>query len=245
MAPVFYWMTELILTGLLYTHTSDKMIHIIEYDSEIYESHIAANLDKKYTLTEFSEMEGMLVAINGGYHGYKKTDYGPLTKLAIDGDLLVPNNNMSVLKKYSLNEEHVNAILSIDATHHRVSIGSDEADSYIYSGPLLMENGVHTELNTKWDRAKNPRTIVCTRSSTVLFIVIDGRQEDALGMTLIETQILMDTIGCENAINMDGGGSASMFINGKGIVNIPRSVGNDGKYITIERSISSIVGIRN
>jgi hypothetical protein len=89
MAPVFYWITELILTGILYTHTSDKMIHIIEYDSNIYESHIAANLDKKYTLTDFSEMEGMLVAINGGYHGYKKTDYGPLTKLAIDGIMFI------------------------------------------------------------------------------------------------------------------------------------------------------------
>jgi len=245
MAPIFYWTTELILTGLMYTYTSDKMIHIVEYNSEKYESHVAASLDKKYTLQEFSEMEGMLVGINGGYHGYK-SERGPLTKLSIDGNELVPTNDMTVLKKYGLKADNVNAVLSIDATHHHVSIGNEEGDSYIYSGPLLVENDVHTELNTKWSRVKNPRTIVCTKNNgaSVLFVVIDGRQKDVFGMTLIEAQDLMDTIGCTDAINMDGGGSTSMYIIGKGIVNNPRSVGDDGKYITIERSVSSIIGIK-
>ncbi|MEJ2507757.1 MAG: phosphodiester glycosidase family protein, partial [Ignavibacteriaceae bacterium] len=56
---------------------------------------------------------------------------------------------------------------------------------------------------------------------SVLFIVIDGRKKDAEGMSLSEAQEYLQKIGCVDAINLDGGGSSTMWIKDKGVVNFP------------------------
>lgn len=54
-----------------------------------------------------------------------------------------------------------------------------------------------------------------------LFVVVDGKQPElSLGMTLEELSIFMEERGCVEAINMDGGGSATMVIEDK-VVNNP------------------------
>jgi exopolysaccharide biosynthesis protein len=48
-----------------------------------------------------------------------------------------------------------------------------------------------------------------------VILVIQGRSESSGGATLIqEAQILKD-IGCVEALNLDGGGSSCMLVNGK------------------------------
>lgn len=71
--------------------------------------------------------------------------------------------------------------------------------------------------------AKNPRTAVgFNKDSTKLYIVtVDGRQTHySIGMTLSELANFMIEIGCYQAVNLDGGGSTAMWVNGK-IENIP------------------------
>ncbi len=40
-------------------------------------------------------------------------------------------------------------------------------------------------------------------------------------MSLIETQKYLLNLGCIDAINLDGGGSSTMWIKNKGIINTP------------------------
>lgn len=243
MAPIITWTTTFLAINLIYSYSSDKMIHIVEYGSNQYESYIGVT-PKKYTVEKFGQKVDALVAINGGFHGFNSPEQrGPITKLQIDGQVIVPYNNFTILGQNGLYHQHVDSVLSIDATHHQVSIGHIESDSYIYSGPLLLENGVKTNVDNKWGNARNPRTIVCTRGEKILFIVVDGRRmEDGVtGMTLTEVQSLLLDVQCENAINMDGGGSTTMYIKGYGIVNIPRSSDRKGNYTTIARSVSTII----
>jgi exopolysaccharide biosynthesis protein len=68
---------------------------------------------------------------------------------------------------------------------------------------------------------RNPRTCLCETKESLVFITIDGRSNDAAGMSLSETQQFWKNIGCIDAINLDGGGSTTMWIKGKGIVNFP------------------------
>jgi len=56
---------------------------------------------------------------------------------------------------------------------------------------------------------------------SILFITIDGRAETADGMTLIELQKYLHDLGCIDAINLDGGGSTTMWTKNKGVVNKP------------------------
>jgi exopolysaccharide biosynthesis protein len=72
-----------------------------------------------------------------------------------------------------------------------------------------------------------------------LLITIDGRNEEAQGMTLYELSRLMKALKCEDAINLDGGGSTTMWIAKKGVVNHP----SDNKIFDAqgERNIANVL----
>jgi exopolysaccharide biosynthesis protein len=63
---------------------------------------------------------------------------------------------------------------------------------------------------------KHPRTAMgYTKDNKLIILVIEGRNNVAHGATLHqEAQILKD-LGCVEALNLDGGGSSYMLVNGK------------------------------
>ncbi len=70
------------------------------------------------------------------------------------------------------------------------------------------------------DRA--PRTAIGWQSDgTILLVVVDGRQPQwSIGMTLAELAELMRDFGCQEALNLDGGGSTTMVVRDR-VVNRP------------------------
>jgi exopolysaccharide biosynthesis protein len=55
-----------------------------------------------------------------------------------------------------------------------------------------------------------------TKEGALIIMVIQGRMKGiAVGATLTETAMLLKDIGCVGAINLDGGGSSCMLVNGK------------------------------
>ncbi len=80
---------------------------------------------------------------------------------------------------------------------------------------------------------RNPRTIVgLSKDHTKVYIaVVDGRSSASVGMTCTEEGTLMKGLGAYDAMNLDGGGSSAMYVQGAGVVNTPsdgveRVVGN-------------------
>ena len=55
-------------------------------------------------------------------------------------------------------------------------------------------------------------------------MAVDGREGSSIGMTLYELANFMKSLGCINAINLDGGGSTVMYVDGM-IVNNPQQRG--------------------
>ena len=80
---------------------------------------------------------------------------------------------------------------------------------------------------------RHPRTAIgfSRDSATLVLVVVDGRSQRSVGMTLVELAELMRQMGAWQALNLDGGGSTTMVIDGA-IVNAPsdatgeREVGN-------------------
>jgi hypothetical protein len=80
---------------------------------------------------------------------------------------------------------------------------------------------------------RHPRSALgITRdSSTLLMVVVDGRRPWTVGMTLAELGEAMLSLGAWDGMNLDGGGSSTLWIRGR-VVNAPsdangeRSVGN-------------------
>lgn len=69
---------------------------------------------------------------------------------------------------------------------------------------------------------RNPRTALAVRADgTLLLVVVDGRKRSSVGMTLTQLGRYLVDLGAVHAINLDGGGSSSMWIRGEGVVNDP------------------------
>jgi hypothetical protein len=109
-----------------------------------------------------------------------------------------------------------------------------KAEHIVSGGPLLLWNGRRLEepekesISRVFFLARHPRTAVGVRADgTLLFVTVDGRQpEESVGMSIPELTDLMLELGSVSAINLDGGGSTTMVIEGQ-TVNRPSSSGGD------------------
>jgi exopolysaccharide biosynthesis protein len=103
-------------------------------------------------------------------------------------------------------------------------------DFIIGGGPVLVKGGNviapaaadAEQFGEELSRKRHPRTAIGVRADGFLVLVtVDGRQpKKSVGMTLEELAILMRDFGCVEAMNLDGGGSTTMVLNGR-VVNNP------------------------
>lgn len=97
----------------------------------------------------------------------------------------------------------------------------------IGGGPRLLQEGQITvtaeteKFQPDIAKGRAPRTAIGVRpdQSLVLFVA-DGRQERSYGLTLAELANMMREQGAIEAMNFDGGGSSTLFIDGQ-VVNMP------------------------
>lgn len=111
----------------------------------------------------------------------------------------------------------------------------------LVSGPLLIHKGELTSpQRIPFNLNRHPRTAIgINGKGHFLLVTVDGRHAEAAGMNMWELQALMQSLGCTDALNLDGGGSTTMYIRGKGIVNYPsdnRSFDHEG-----ERRVSNAI----
>lgn len=87
-----------------------------------------------------------------------------------------------------------------------------------------VDNDEHRRegIGIKFTTDRHPRTFVgMSKDSTVLFLgTVDGRQSSSIGMDFREMARFLRSIGAWNAVNLDGGGSTTMVVEGT-IVNSP------------------------
>lgn len=101
------------------------------------------------------------------------------------------------------------------------------AQTGIGAGPVLIKGGVivNTYVNEMFQETtdvgatiNNPRTAIgSTSDGRIILFVCEGRNMTANtpGFTLEETAKILLDLGCVEALNLDGGGSTCMLINGK------------------------------
>ena len=105
----------------------------------------------------------------------------------------------------------------------------DNVKHIISGGPYLVKNGEvfvdMTEQKLGAIGGKNPRTAIgYTQDGNFIMVAVDGREGASVGLTLKELAWFMKSIGCINAMNLDGGGSTVMYVNGR-VVNMPKVQG--------------------
>lgn len=105
----------------------------------------------------------------------------------------------------------------------------ENVNHIISGGPYLVKDGsVFIDVTAQKLGAitgKNPRTAIgYTAENEFIMVTVDGREQASVGMTLGELAAMMKAFGCINAMNLDGGGSSVMYVNGR-VVNNPAQKG--------------------
>ncbi len=105
----------------------------------------------------------------------------------------------------------------------------ENVNHIISGGPFLVKNGgIYIDIAEEKLLAiggRNPRSAIgYTYNNELIMVSVDGREGSSIGMTLLELAQFMQSLGCKNAINLDGGSSTVMYVNGN-IVNHPPITG--------------------
>jgi exopolysaccharide biosynthesis protein len=105
-------------------------------------------------------------------------------------------------------------------------------ETAIGGGPVLVQNG-EIKISNNEERKfagravfnHEPRTAIgYTKDQKLIVLVCEGRSDTAAGLTLIQEAEILKDLNCVEALNLDGGGSSCMLINGKE-TNSPSSKG--------------------
>jgi len=117
-----------------------------------------------------------------------------------------------------------------------------DVEDALGGGPALVSNGevdVATDEEVFFGTAipyTHPRTAAgITADGTLLLLLVDGRQPLSRGVRLEELAATMVDLGAEEALNLDGGGSSSLVVNGK-LLNNPAGRG-------VEREVMTALGV--
>lgn len=118
-----------------------------------------------------------------------------------------------------------------------------DVNHIISGGPYLVRHGeVFVDVTAQKLSAiggRNPRTAIgYTKDNHLIMLTADGREGSSVGLTLMELAQLMQEFGCVEAMNLDGGGSTVMYVQGK-VVNKPAVLGG------IPLSHTLIVSLKN
>ncbi len=109
---------------------------------------------------------------------------------------------------------------------------------------LLLYNGevnfADTILTSEFGYTRNPRTAIGIRpDGSVIMLVVDGRNETAngsYGATLVDLAVALLDMGCNYALNFDGGGSSTM-ITKSGSSFVTNNTPSDGSLRAIANSL--------
>lgn len=234
------WKVTPIKTGIIWKQAhyqtlygSSQEINLIEIDLNQPTIHLGLEgfADTLLLTSEVASQMGAIAGINGGFFNVKNG--GGTTLLKKDGKII---NCTTLLDKVDKRTERSNGALQFNNNKDVSIIAGDERDSLwdtkletenvMVCGPLLLLNQQQIPLGRNpFNDNRHPRSAVgIDGANKLLLITVDGRNAKAHGMTLPELSYFLKVYGAENALNLDGGGSTTMFIRGKGtsgVVNHP------------------------
>jgi hypothetical protein len=86
------------------------------------------------------------------------------------------------------------------------------------TGPMIARKGKISDVTARMSDQLHPRTAIGWNDKHLFFAVADGRRKGiSEGLRLSEMAEFMIALGCDEAINMDGGQSTTLMLNGERI----------------------------
>ena len=244
------WQTDT-LDGFFYRHhhfmhrqvfNSNQYFCVVEIPSGSQWAHLQLVSDTVLTtVSDFAERHKALAAINGSFFNMRTGE--PVCYLRINGEELgenTPGRDDTINRKYY----QYAAIRLLRSGRPRFLIPDSSRmhehqlpDSNIMTtGPMLIAKGmdVPQRLDRSFVSHRHNRTAIGLKpDGTVVLVVADGRsRHEAEGLSLPELTRVMRWLGCSDAVNLDGGGSTTMFVRGLGTDGIVNHPSDNGRFDT-------------
>lgn len=231
---------------------SNQNICIIELPADSPRKLAFTYEPRRTPTTQHASRNGALAAINGSFFDMGK--HNPICYLRIDGEevgINTPQPSDSLHRKYY---QYGTLVLRNGRPHFvvpdsaRLAERSWSDSNIMTAGPMLIRDGALVPMRDDKTFAtyRHNRTAVgVTADGTVLLVTLDGRMKESQGMSLQDFQRLLHYLGCCDALNLDGGGSTTMYVKGMphdGIVNRPT---DNGKFdFKGERGVSNCIIVK-
>ena len=186
------------------------------------------------TTSNIASSVGAKIAINGDYYGARSSGY-----VVRNGELLRETKAADSQEDMVLwSDGSMSVVTEGDYTAQQlVDKGAQQVLSF---GPgLIVDGSISVTANDEVGQAmaSNPRTSIgYIAGNHYVFVVADGRTDASVGLSLLQLAEFLKTLGVTQAYNLDGGGSSTMYYNGR-VVNNPTT---NGSKIS-ERAVSDVV----
>ena len=209
---------------------------------------VAGNEGMKRTSQQATE-KGAVAAINGTYYNMKEGNsvcFYKIGKTVID----TTTNGEFKSRVNGAIRENKGKIEIIEWSKPIEQNYKKSKGTVLASGPIMLDDGKRSDWSAcskSFIETRHPRSAIYTkRDGTVVFLTVDGRSAgNADGMSIPELAYLIKILGGNDAINLDGGGSTTLWLKGapeNGVLNYP----TDNKLFDHagERSVSNIFYVK-
>jgi Phosphodiester glycosidase len=205
-------------------------LHVAGYDRRAFEARVVV-LARPAPLVRWCGEEGVEDAVVGGF--FSRPQYAPLGQVQID-DRAQPST------AFDPPWGDVRACVQLTGGEVRIArrdqLGAAPAGDLLQAGPLLVAGGEITvvpgedpegfsagahQFDSDITQGRYPRAALAVAGESLLLVACDGRTRRDAGMTLLELAGALAKLGASDALNLDGGGSASLVSGGR-LRNRPR-----------------------
>lgn len=205
---------------------SQQSISIIAYKSKTYKSSILQLEDGgNDTADQIIQKADYTMGVNGSY--FNTRTFRPVTYTRIGGKVYGRTNGKDLYRVNGVigfkdKKGKKPAITLCDTTEYETIC--KKWYSVLAAGPVLVKDGQIIGYNSdkSFFTHRHPRTLIgYNKNGEIVMAVIDGRFEQAAGATIEETAIIAKLLGLQDAINLDGGGSSTLWTKTEGVLNHP------------------------
>lgn len=230
------WKTTVVQDGVVHKHANiqnlygvTQNINIIEIDTKKKNLKLAiADALPNETTSELAIKNKAIAAINGSYFNVKE-GYS-VCYLKFGKNLIDTTTVLEMTKRVNGAISERKGKMDIIPWSKQIELNNKSKNKNILaSGPLMMYKGQicnFSDREQKFVDTKHPRTaIAITKDKKVLLITVDGRfPNQGEGINIRELAHFIRVIGGKHALNLDGGGSTTMWHQAapeNGVVNSP------------------------
>lgn len=229
------WKIESPRKGIIHKYVSIPQLYQVPQSISLIEIDPGAGLkvgvtvsDKMRETSKMASEQGAIAAINGSYFDMKRGN--SVCFLKVDRQVV----DTTTLGEFA---RRVTGAVSIRKGKMKIISWNRQIEKQykgkkgivLASGPLMLKDGRYCDWSLcekDFIRTKHPRSAVAlTKDGKILFITVDGRfPKHAGGVSIPELAHLIRILGGKDAINLDGGGSTTLWLSGapdNGIVNYP------------------------